>query len=525
MAAPAVVLGWGLYAITTYSDPFEVAWRGRVEGAACLEDLTAACVDAQVQASPPQVVIIGNSLARSHIDQAVLAAGLGLTVDDVLLLNIGGSAAPHWVAVAHRVLASGARPRMILVVGDLQSALQTSPRTPVERADLEGVLGDDLASLGPTLGVSDGWWDQLDGRRVRLRRAIVDRVRMLVGEPVAPGRGRARVMDAATRVFDDRDLAKVLTREIRNGFASEAVPPEALVAPADSLLPDLFALGEQYGVAVVLVRAPLSPRNPTPERDPVRPEIPAEVAALASPPSAYIDAADVMLGRTSYADLAHLGRRGAATFTSALLDRMAAPAVDPGLVPGWAHVVEPPSIVPRAAERGPGGTSRWSLPQVGATHLAMWSGGQLAPPECLPVHLVGLDHELPWLPCGDLFAGHRLGRCFDGAALFARLPSGTDPASVTLDVDAARGCGDFTWLYPGDVVRWSSLAGGRLRVVASGDEPPSLLVRAANEQKWPLVGGSGTLVAEVDLPGPGPVEIENASPDGLVVLWSVQEVR
>ncbi|MCA9492406.1 MAG: hypothetical protein KC621_20880 [Myxococcales bacterium] len=525
MAAPAVVLGCGLYSIVTYRDDVEVAWRGRVEGTPCDDELTAACVDAQLRASSPKVVIIGNSLAQSHIDQQLLAAGLGITPDDVLMLNVGGSAAPHWVAMAHRVIASGVRPDLMLVVGDLQSALQTSPRTPVERADLIGLLGDDLADLGPSLGVGEGWWDQVDGRRVRLRRAFVDAVRFLVGEPLAPGRGRARVRDAASRVFDDRDLARVLTREIRNGFASEALPPEQLVAPADGLLPELFALGERYGVRVVLVRGPLSPKNPTAERDPVRPEIPGEVAALATPPSAYIDAGDVMLGRTSYADLAHLGRRGAALFTSALLHRMEAKPLDAGLPPGWEHVVEPPSMVPRASDRGPGGTVRWSLPQVGATHLAMWAAGQLAPPECLPVHLVGLRDPLPWMPCGDLFADHRLGRCFDGAALFARLPSGTDASGVTLEVDGDRSCGDFTWLYPGDVVRWSGLRAGRWRLAASGDERPSLVVRAGDEQQWPVVGGSGTLVAEVDLPGSGPVEIENASPDGLVVLWSVEEVR
>lgn len=525
VVAPAVVLAAGLRWASTYRADTEVAWAGTVEGEPCSEDMTAACVDARLARALPEVVILGNSLARSHVDQAVVAERFGLTPDEVLRLSIGGSAAPHWLALANRVFASGARPRLLLVVGDLQSALQTRPRTPVERADLQGLLGDDLASLGPSLGVGSGWWEELDGRRVRLRQAFVDQVRYLVGEPVAPGRGRARVRDAASRVFDERDLALTLTREIRNGFASEAVDPEELAAPADSLLPELFALGERHGARVVLVRAPLSPKNPTAERDPVRPEIPAGVAALASAPNVYVDGADLMLGRTSYRDLAHVGRKGATRFTRALLERIDASVVPAGLAPGWEHAVEPPSVVPRASDRGPGGTARWWLPQVGATHLAMWAGGLQAPPECLPVRLVGLDHPLPWMACGDLFAGHLLGRCFDGDALFARLPSGTDPAAVTLDVDPARGCGDSTWLYPGDVVRWPALGTGRLRLAASGDEPPSLVVRGADEQQWPLAGRSGTLVAEVDLPRPGPVEIENVSPDGLVVLWSVEVVR
>ncbi len=539
MALPAVVLAAGLDALRTYAPG-----PGR-PGSAVVNRIerpdAAAWVDEHLREVDPEVVVVGNSLGAFDIDPALLGGALGVDPERVAVLSVPGSVASHWAALLGRMVAGGHRPGRVIVVGDLQSALSIRPRTPAGRAHLDALLAHDLPELRARIAEGSGWpaIDAVEVNRGRARRDLVDRIRAAPVALLAPddvrnplGWARDRVTRAGTRVFHERDLAVALTREVRTGFDEryQVTDPGELLAPADSLVPELRALAEAAGARLVYVRPPLSPQTPPFARDVVPPGTEARMAAELGAPHAYLDAAGLLLGLPAYVDLVHLGKAGARKFTVALaerLHRLDDPAPPTGLA-GAPEVLGPvPELAPRPGEKAFGGTTSWLLPQVGRVHEELWAMGLAPPEDCVPVEVAGPDGPLARMSCGELFPSERPGSCFDGERLFARAPAGLAPEALFLVASARRACGDFLWMYPGDRVRLQVPGQGPLRVAATGDAPPELALRVdgapaalAPLAPWSRDEAPGTLVLEGPAGGSS-VELENTSADRLVVVWRV----
>ncbi len=315
LAAPVVVLALAL------------AWLGRpVERA---PDAATKAIEKWLDKAGPEgpaVVVLGNSLAWSGTDRAVLGAAAGVPPARVVAATVTGSRAPTWTAVLkNRVLAAGHRPDVVVVGLTLEWLLNPSLHSPRQREILLGQLsGDDPVIQQVVFGKEPlpGPLRRAVDRRGTVRAATVDGIRGAVAELLVPEEdGEAllaevfaddqlRGMDGPSGVMealaDGRPDAAALTR------VAGARPPD------QGMLPALLDLAAAHGLTLVLVRLPTSPGHAVDSAEALAHHGAVVEMVNASPHATWLDLSELPLRPADFADRLHYGPSGKAAVSAAI---------------------------------------------------------------------------------------------------------------------------------------------------------------------------------------------------------------
>lgn len=341
----------------------------------------ALAMEERLASTPPQVLILGNSIAEHAVDLPALSKGLGGR--STLSLTVHASPPPTWYAVfKNRVLANGHRPQLVLVIGTLDFFTQVEVRTELQKSALAEQMGQDEPviaekSLGQQVGAVP---ERVRLRRASLREGFIEAGRLffLRTDGSSPTRANERAQAASVTVFeeDDRSDFSLQRRVIPVVEVERAGKGEGPVAVADGFVPELVALARQAEAQIVFVRAPLPPSSAA--TAPVRAEVARELVAWLNENGAgYVDLSGLGLGEGAFRDATHLNARGREAFTKALsaeLVRMGAdkagalsPAALPLAVDAMERVGEPaplPTLDPSSARPDGPCRLRFDLPAL-----------------------------------------------------------------------------------------------------------------------------------------------------------------
>ena len=234
------------------------------------EDLSidAAAIDEALATAQPDVVILGNSIAGSGVDDVLMTQLLQpYGVRRVLSLATDGTHPVHWyLMVRDRIAAAPRKPRLVLIWSNEGALQQVEP---------EGDVG--LAALLSLTDLSDPFLRErvYVGRPTALAWAVATQGRAalrdtLVQRPTYEVAGRlfgdGMSGDAAERGFElVRQATGILLRTPGGlGVTAGVVGPRPPAPPreaqdtalTDSLLPDLLAVLRDNGMRPVVVVAP-----------------------------------------------------------------------------------------------------------------------------------------------------------------------------------------------------------------------------------------------------------------------------
>ena len=282
----------------------------------------ALAMEARLAERPPQVLILGNSIAEHAVDLPALGKAMG--GKPLLSLTVFASPPPTWYAVyKNRVLANGYRPELVLVIGTLDFFTQTQVRTEMQRKALAEHVGVDepviaRKSLGQQVGSVP---ERVRLRRAALREAFIEAGRLffLRSDGTSVTRARERAGEASQRVFeeDDRSDFALQRRVIPVVEVERRARAEGELAIADSFVPDLVELATSSQARIVFVRAPLPPSSAA--TAPGSAEAARDLVAWLNDNGAgYIDLSGLGLPESSFRDATHLNARGREAFTKAL---------------------------------------------------------------------------------------------------------------------------------------------------------------------------------------------------------------
>jgi hypothetical protein len=529
---PLVVLGLGAHAIWSAQDEQDLRAQrnaGTVVGGVRREEGSADWIRARMAERSPAVLIIGDSLANTDIDEVALASTLGMRPDRIVRISLPASIGAHWyAALDNHVYGAGHRPKLLVVVAALRSMLETSPPSEAIRENLEALLDGDDPVIRARLREGSPSLALLRANRVKLRRQWLDRLTALpVGLLWAPrgavprAWGADRIERATASVFDRRELDLGLWRDLLPTAIDPRVfgqsDPAALPSPQASFLPEILRLAREHGSEVAIVRPPLSPLMPAEARDVVLPGVVEQVDEMARAHGGrLLDLAELDLGVHLYRDLAHLGPAGADRFSRLLgqwIPRARSePAPHAGIHAEPAFRVPPPALALGPPRPGAARTWFWDIPQVAPVLDTLVAAGVPLPAGCVPVQVTVEGEPLQPMRCSELLPGRQSGRCFDGSRLYARASARFGPDDLVVSPDPERRCGPFLWLYPEDEVEIPTTGAGHWTVTAFGDEPPQLRLGG---ESWQADGPLGTWQ------GSGPVTISNERKRNLVLLTEV----
>ncbi len=414
--------------------------------------------DRRLDDHPPEVLVLGSSLAHRGVDLGVLARELGVPRDRVEMLQLPHASAAHWYAMLkNRVYERGHRPRLVIVAGALTTMLnhdllqtggnldrlveQLGPSEPVLS---ERVLG--LTSTADFFGLyartaASRWRDHLlNEARDRVLLAFTARPRLDEATRLAE-----RVNEA---VFSNTRMDYDLHREVSVGAARSltAAVPDTFVLREQGLLDAMDALADAHGSQLVWVRMPFPPSNR--DVDSVPPEIEADALAWMNElGSGYLDLRSLDLSDADFEDMRHLSRRGAVTFTVGLARALQALSAGGGV-----------SVVQGVKADG-APTRRGEAPGLSSTRGAACSWTVLAP--SLAGFTPAAVHSLP-----------------DGVGL----PFDVRADGVSLPMGSGEGC-DGSWIATSTGLR-----------VAAPSERADIEVVWADDPPTPLPGGPAAWV-------------------------------
>ncbi len=313
------------------------------------------------QADEVEVVVLGSSLARTNVDVAVLADGLGIARRNVVLLTLPNATAPHWYAVLkNRVFARGHRPKLVLMVGALTTMVtpEVLMDTSVDRL-IENLTDDEPVIAAKVFGTDDPTlfrWLYLRGQAWDLRDQAMEAWRNAALGLVFRGKltsdAGARLADRANEVvFADEKMAYELHGGVGTGLYVGAVDElslEGLDVANASLIPDIAELVNAHGGRAVFVRTPFPPSNQ--ENDLVPPSVEQEALEVVEEVGAtYLDLRSLNLDDRYFRDMRHMSQEGAQLFTRAV----AALLRTQGLAGRRAGQGEVQPIAPVRTERSP----------------------------------------------------------------------------------------------------------------------------------------------------------------------------
>lgn len=499
-------------------------------------------IDATLERTDPEVVLLGNSIANTDFVASAFADETGTDPRRIARLSVPNTMSAHWYAILkNRVYAHRHAPRLVLVVSDLQSLLAVTPRSEASHVALTLQLGPDEPVIDGKLGRR--WWalERVRENRTVFRDRLMNATRnrvvdLLVYGSLAPRDPRPTDL-ALARVFAEDRLDHRLHKrvipifDVTSPFAVTFAEDE--LAPVDQgFVPDLLGLVGGHGGTLAFVRPPMSPRLPQGYGDVVPDALAASVPpAFAAAGHVYLDLRAVPMAASHFQNLDHMNEEGGRRFTWIMADALREAGADPRPpVPGVdllqsfvlvdgvlrprpvpATFDRPPPNVPGAnQEIGDGrGPSGWFATRPLA-FLADVATLPVTPhgARCSPVRVVETDEaagstllQPANVTCEELFKlGH--GRtCHTADRVYFTAPDGTDPwdngRTYTLALDPERACAESRWTYPRDAVELSAPDGGVDTVVST------LVLRAAD------IGSTGR-------GGPEVLTAEVLGPDGAV---------
>jgi hypothetical protein len=263
----------------------------------------------------PDVVVLGNSVARSAVDPFELATALGLPPDRVVGVMAPGLQAPHWLAIArHQLWGRGLAPAHLVVYAPSHMLGRVRLGSALDRSLLLGLLVEPDPALfeGATGEASAGWalWDR---DRQRARDAVM---RGLTYGPAELwyGQGRAEpvVEPAMADLFEGRGPAEADDAALELGV--ERTREEGVDRAADpdpGWLDELAAEGRAAGTQVWVVAA--AGRG---DRCPTVP--PAQAAAIEAAGGRVLDLGAMPLPNGAWKTTHHLEAEGRRRVTAAL---------------------------------------------------------------------------------------------------------------------------------------------------------------------------------------------------------------
>lgn len=422
-----------------------------------------------LESGPPDVVVLGSSLARTNVDLDVLAKGLDIPRRRIVLLTLPNATAAHWYAVMeNRLFAQGYRPRLVLMVGALTTMVTPDVLMDTNGERLVNLLGEHEPVIAAKVFKSDDpleyAWLSLRERAGQLRDAWVEGWRDRVLSVVFRGRGDAHggarlAARANATVFADDRMEYTLHEAQPTGLylgEVEQLDLSGLDVARDSLIPDIAALAAAHGSRAVFVRTPFPPSNA--DNDLVPPDVErAAVGVMADSGASYVDLRGLNLDESHFRDLRHMSVEGARVFTRALVRTL----VDAGLLDGDRPLVTGlrPSRTSRTTAPWPqpvfvpSGGCAWTAPSAGLAPLSDLRLAELGAAGGSPVRVEVDGVALP----------HRAGLASDCTPGFlvgpdvirVVLPEGADARRLVLSLDpspsftGASGHEDFWWVYPG----------------------------------------------------------------------------
>lgn len=331
-----MVLGLFSWGVMTYRDAEEqqadenagLVLNGRVTDVGAR-----AGMDAILQATDPQVVLLGPSYANTDLRREVIAKHLNVPVHDMALLSVPNSVGSHWYAILrYRLFDKGYRPKLVVVVSGLQSMLLTTPLTESSWMNLEAQLDDPSDALVRAKASRNHSLVLARAREQRgqVRAAVFDVLRFLPPRWFLPSRSRrgmgmpaTEVRSSLDRVFADErvDMSLHTTNSspIEVNRQVRAYDPAMLPSPQSSFIGDITDLAAEHGARVVWVRPPMSPDIPRDLDDTVLPGVQAQTVQMVQDRgSDFLDMRRLPMSRDMFKNEDHMNDEGSIRFSEAL---------------------------------------------------------------------------------------------------------------------------------------------------------------------------------------------------------------
>ncbi len=466
-----------------------------------------------LEAGPPDVVVLGSSLARTNVDLDVLASELGIPRRRIALLTLPNATAAHWYAILeNRVFASGYRPRLVIMVGALTTMVTPEVLMDTNGERLVNLLSDDEPVIAAKVFKSRGPYEfallSLRERAGLLRDRLVEGWRDVALAGLFLGRserqaGSRLAQRANETVFADDAMEYGLHDAQPTGLyvgEVEQIDLTGLDIARDSLIPDIATLATAHQAHAVFVRTPFPPSNA--DNDRVPPEVERITSdVMADSGAFYVDLRGLNLGDTYFRDMRHMSVEGAALFTRALARTL----VDADLMAGgggWsAHGVRPSAVTRtlRATEgwvlQSDGGCG-WSAPAGALASLTDGALDALGATGALPVRVEAGGVALRWRASAG-----RDGTCEPGfgvtdGRLWVVTASGGVASATGRAPHVQVGAPTVSWILDGPVTR-------------PGDAPPVWWVYPGSsldlrfDDPWGHAPEAFTARLLGDLAGPG----------------------
>lgn len=434
----------------------------------------AADIEAKLEGTDPQVIILGSSMAHRGINLDLLAHELGLRTEQVVLLQLPHASAAHWYAMLkNRVLANGYHPKLVIVAGAMTTMLNHDLLKEEANVDrlIEQMSEDEPVLASKVLhfeNPQDFRADYMRERAGEWRSGMLDAWRNGVvtmffskRKRLDDGERLAEKVDEVVFANDRMDYG--LHRSASDGLHdpglyAKAAPDEDFDLRRDALLPDMQALVEANHARLVWVRMPFPPSNP--HMDDVPEDIEADALDwMRELGSGWLDLRALDLDDSDFEDMRHLSKQGALKFTVTLarsLNALGALREDGGVavvqsLQGVAGPFRDGALPPVPAVEGTGCLRTARGPDLDALALAL--SGALGSFLPSPIVVKSDDKEL--------VAGAADGSCSgtwawrDGAL---QIDATSVSAAVSLgwrtEATPVPGSGPVAWVWPGTALRY-----------------------------------------------------------------------
>lgn len=293
-------------------------------------------MDATLAEAPPEFVSVGPSVAARDIDFKMLGRRIGLSPGAALTMD--GSGPAHWYAMLkYRLFDAGYRPKLVLIVAPLKTALRSGVLSTKEVGTLSQHFEQPDAVLGrKALGYAHSpWVERVLGRRAGLSRSVLDPFRgVVVGLLFAPDRSLAGGLsvqtEAAAAVFAEGG-GQLGAKRVLPGVEEEQADGTTDAAGEAGILSDMLELIRASGARAVVVRVPLSEHVRSYDQLTAAEES-AAIQTINAHGAGYLDLRHTSTSNADFGDSFHLNRAGRARFTEALgedLERVGALGTEP----------------------------------------------------------------------------------------------------------------------------------------------------------------------------------------------------
>lgn len=497
----------GIERLRTEADRREIQNAGRVlNGRRVGQGGVVGMIEKTLERTQPQAIILGNSLSNTDINPVQLAREFDIPREKIQRFSIPNSIGAHWwIVLKNRVYANGHKPKLIILLSDMQSLLATRPLTEASYLNLR-VHADDAEDEAylDAKAKSEGWassriWENKgkvrEGSLRLIRNLWIDAI---FRHQLYNGSTNNKTSAAIDRVFDagatDLRLHEAVIPIMQGDRGLQPFDPTKLPTIDDSFVPEIVSLVTRHGGKVVFLRPPMSPLLDPTLGDYVLPaQEDALKDAVAELGGSYVDLSDFAMFETDFYNVDHMNARGAKRFTAAAAATM--DDLDPlgrgplerarkgreiqlfgdfRLVDG--ELVEAPTAVSFKRGEGVPAVPRafydptvysseqndiWYFEAPKLTFLSDGATSYFHPlgARCSPVRVLEDGKPLAFhnVSCEEVFRAGRGRVCHAGERVGFSATDNTSPLrnrrAYTLGLDPSRACESAVWLYPLDAMR------------------------------------------------------------------------